>query len=106
MTREERMQYRKAMNVIEYKLIGRKDAVIPNVEQSEAIALAVTAMQRRMEEKALPLRRHIAVLQYHVNEPTATLFKDRYTLDALSHGILAMKWMVGQDTYDINGVQI
>ena len=106
MTREERIEYRKAMNVIDYKILDKKAAVIPTVEQLQAISLAVTAMQRRMEEKALPLRRHIAVLQYHVNEPTATLFKDRYTLEALEHGILAMKWMIGTDNYDINGVQI
>ena len=106
MTRDERMQYRKAMNVIDYKIIGKKDAVIPNVEQMEAIIQAVRAMQYRMDEKGLPLRKHIAVLQYHINQPTATLFKDRITLEALEHGIMAMKWMIGQDTYDINGVQI
>jgi preprotein translocase subunit SecA len=106
MTREERIEYSKAMNVIEYKIIGRRDAQMPTDEQMNAIMLAVGSMQRRMEEKGLPLRKHIAVLQYHINEPRATIFKDRNTLDALSHGILAMKWMVGTDNYDINGVQI
>ena len=106
MTREERMEYNKAMNVIEYKVIGRRDAQMPTDEQMNAIMLAVGAMQRRMEEKGLPLRKHIAVLQYHINEPRATLFKDRNTMDALSHGILAMKWMIGQDIYDVSGVQI
>ena len=106
MTREERMQYNKAINVIDYKLISKKGDTIPTIEQMEAIHMAVEAMKRRMEEKGFPLRKHIAVLQYHVNQPTATLFKDRNTLDALAAGVMAMKWLMGQDNYDVNGVQI
>ena len=106
MTREERVQYRYAMKVIDYKIIERKGAQVVTLEQREAIMLAVDAMKRRMEETGLPLRKHIAVLQYHINQPTATLFKDRVTMDALEAGILAMKWMIDQDIYDVNGVQI
>lgn len=101
MTREERMQYNEAMNVIDYKIICKKAAQVPTVEQMKAIHLAVGAMQRRMEEKGLPLRKHIDVLQYHVNQPTAILFKDSITLDALEQGIMAMKWMIGDDMYEV-----
>lgn len=106
MTREERMQYNNAINVIDYRLICKRCATVPNADQLQAIHLAIGAMQRRMEEKNLPLGKHIAVLQYHIKQPTATIFKDSITLEALEQGIMAMKWLTGQDTYDINGVQI
>ena len=106
MTREERMRYNRAANVIDYKMISRSEAAIPTIEQMEMLPLALEAMQRRTEETGLPLRKHIIVLQYHINHPTAILFKDRNTLDALAAGVMAIKWLIGQDNYDVNGVQI
>ena len=79
MTREERIQYRNAMKVIDYKIIERRGAQAVTLEQREAIMLAVDSMKRRMEETGLQLRKHIIVLQYHITYPTATLFKDRIT---------------------------
>lgn len=101
MTKEERMVYNKAINVIDYKLLGKQGYVgEPTKEQLEAIILAVKSMELRMKETQLPLSRQIAVLKYHIKNPTALLFKDHNTLDALEAGIMAMKWVTGQETYD------
>jgi hypothetical protein len=101
MTREERMAYRNAINVIDYKMLGKPHC--PNEltrEQLEAIMLAVRSMEEQMKATEKPLRKHIAVLSYHIKNPTAILFKDNITMDALEAGILAMKWLMKDDTYD------
>ena len=101
MTREERMEYRKAINVIDYKMLGKPHT--PNElssEQVEAIILAVRSMEEQMKATDKPLRKHIAVLSYHIKNPTAILFKDNITMDALEAGILAMKWLMNDDMYD------
>ena len=102
MTREERMEYRKAINVIDYKLLGKPN--VPNElssEQVEAIILAVRSMEEQMKATDKPLRKQIAVLSYHIKNPTAILFKDNNTMDALEAGILAMKWLMKDDTYEV-----
>lgn len=101
MTKEERMVYKKAIHVIDWKLLGKQGYVgEPTKEQIEAISLAVRSMETRMNETGNPLGKHIAVLKYHVKNPTALLFKDRNTLDALEAGIMAMKWLMKDDTYE------
>lgn len=103
MTKEERMVYNKAINVIDYKLLGKQGYVgEPTREQIEAISLAVRSMEERMKETGFPLSRQIAVLRYHVKNPTALLFKDHNTLDALEEGIMAMKWLMKDDLYEVS----
>lgn len=95
MTREERMEYRKAINVIDYKLLGKLGRVEePTREQIESLILAVRSMEEQMKATDKPLCKQIAVLKYHIKNPTALLFKDTITLDALEAGILAMKWLM------------
>ena len=102
MTREERIAYRKAINVIDYKLLGKPHAPSElTTEQLEALMLAVRSMEEQMKATEKPLRRDIAVLSYHVKNPTAMLFKDNITMDALEAGILAMKWLMKDDTYEV-----
>lgn len=101
MTREERIVYSKAINVIDYKLLGKPHIVAaPTTEQLEAIILAVRSMETRMKETEFPLGKQIAVLSYHIKNPTALLFKDHNTLDALEAGIISMKWLMKDDIYD------
>ena len=98
MTREERIAYSKAINVIDYKLLGKPRIVSePTRDQLEALMLAVRSMETRMKETEFPLHKQIAVLSYHIKNPTALLFKDHNTLDALEAGIISMKWMMNHD---------
>lgn len=98
MTRDERLMYNRAINVIDYKILGRPTIqTVPTIEQMEVLPFAVEAMERQMREIGKPLHRHIAVLQYHISHPSAILFKDIYTTNALTQGILAMKWLIGRD---------
>lgn len=104
MTRDERLKYNRAINVIDYKIISKPTIqTVPTIEQMEVIPIAVDAMIRQMQETSKPLHRHIAVLQYHVSHPSAVLFKDRYTMDAFTAAILAMKWLIGRDDDESTG---
>lgn len=104
MTRDDRLKYNRAINVIDYKILGRPTIqTVPTIEQLEVIPVAVDAMERQMKETGQSLHRHIAVLQYHVAHPTAVLFKDRFTMDAFTAGILAMKWLIGRDDDESTG---
>lgn len=101
MTRDERLAYNKAITCIEYKLIGRRDKQDPpTMEQYQALQVAMDALIRMQQSTGKSQQRHIGLLQYHIKEPTAILFKDRYTMDALTAGIHAIKWLVGQDTME------
>ena len=102
MTREERREYRNAINVIDYQLLSKP--FIANEltrTQLEAIILAVRSMEERMKETEMPLRKQIAMLSYHIKNPTALLFRDKNTMDALQEGIMAMKWMMKDDTCEM-----
>ncbi len=102
MTREERVAYRNAINVLDYKLMGRPHITNELTSiQLEAIMLAVRSMEEQMKATDKPLRKQIAVLSYHIKNPTAYLFKDDITMDALEAGILAMKWLMKDDTYEV-----
>ena len=96
MTHDERLMYNKAMNCLEYKVIGRPHLVgEPTQEQMNSMQCAVNALEQQMKATGKDLKRHIAVINYHLFQPTALLFKDRITIDAMTAGIIAMKWLVG-----------
>lgn len=49
MTRDERLKYNRAINVIDYKILGRpKIQTAPTIEQMEVIPVAVEAMEQQM----------------------------------------------------------
>lgn len=101
MTQDERIMYNAAINVTDYKIIGRPNSITePSMEKLRSMQLAVQAMEKQMKETGKDLSRHIAVLNYHLSQPTALLFKDRITMDAMTAGIIAIRWMMGMDTYD------
>ena len=96
MTQDERIMYNKAIYVIDYKIILRPNTVSePSIEQLRAMQLASHAMEARMKETGKDLSKHIAVMNYHLAQPTALLFKDRHTIDAMTAGIFAIKWLMG-----------
>ena len=101
MTIDERLMYNKAINCLEYKVIGRPHLVgEPTQEQMNSMQCAVNALEKQMMDTGKDLRRHIAVINYHLGQPNALLFKDRITIDAMTAGIFAMKWMVGNFSDD------
>lgn len=101
MTHDERLMYNKAINCLDYKVIGRPHIVAePSMEQLNSMRLAVDALEQQMKATEKDLSRHIAVINYHLSNPTALLFKDRYTIDAMNAGVIAMKWMVGSFSGD------
>lgn len=96
MTADERIMYNKAINCIDYKIISRPHIVTePSMEQYRSMQLAVHALEVQAKETGRDLSRHIAVLNYHLSQPTALLFKDRVTIDAMTAGIIAIKWLMG-----------
>lgn len=97
MTRDERSRYIRAINVIDYKILNRAFENVPTVEQMDAIPVAVEALERRKKATGMALGRHIAVLSYHISHPSAILFRDRHTTDALTAGILAIRWLIGAE---------
>lgn len=98
MTNDERIQYKKAINVIAYKIIERPYfESMPTNEQIDAIRLAVHAMNMMAYDTGRNMDRKIAILKYHLDNPNAMLFKDRYTQDAMSMGVAALKYLIAQD---------
>lgn len=96
MTAEERIRYNKAINVIDSKIIDKRHVVAaPTVEQYNAMQVAVNAMERWMKDTGKPLHRQIAILGYHIANPTALIFKDEYTMDAMEKGCVAIHRMLG-----------
>lgn len=96
MTQDERIMYNNALNTIDYKIIGRPHIIMePTIEQLRAMQLAAHAMEVEMKETGKDLSRHIAVLNYHLAQPTALLFKDRHTIDAMTAGVFSIKWLMG-----------
>lgn len=101
MTIDERLMYNKAINCIDYKIIGRPHLIAePTCEQMNSMQCAVNALEQQMKTTGTDLSRHIAVINYHLSQPTALLFKDRYTIDAMNAGVIAMKWLVGNFSDD------
>lgn len=90
--------YNKAIHVIGYKVIGRPHVITePSMEILRAMGLAVHALEKQEKAMERNFSRHIAVLNYHLANPAAMLFKDRYTIDAMTAGINAIKWLMGAD---------
>ena len=80
------------------RMLGRPNVCDePDKEELHAIADAINALQEwQRETPALDFRRHIAVLNYHILQPGAILFKDRYTMAALRAGVQALEHKLGR----------
>lgn len=94
MTDDQKKTIKNHIRVLEEKTLGKPGIDAPNDEQMKAICAAVEALQAWQNETRLSFRRHIAVLSYHISHPTAGLFKDKNTVDALTAGIQALKRQV------------
>ena len=95
MRSEDRIKYNKAINVITYKLIDSPEFErMPTNEQLEAIRVAVHAMNMMAYDLDRNLDREVAILNYHLAQPNALLFKDKNTMNALVQGVIAMKYIV------------
>ena len=93
-----RINYEESMRTIATQLLSnpRKEEV-PEKYELASISDAVDALRDWQEEcPKLNLHRHIAVLNYHVREPQAILFKDRYTMAALKAGAQALEHALGK----------
>ena len=98
MRSEDRIKYNKAINVITYKLIDSPEFErMPTNEHLEAIRVAVHAMNMMSNDIGRNLDREVAILNYHLSQPNALLFKDKNTTNALVQGVIAIKYIVGAD---------
>lgn len=100
MTLADRMRYNNAINVLEYKILGKNYPACATLEQCDAMQLAVNAMTWLTAETGVYMHKHITILKYHIKNPTAMIFKDRTTVDALNAGIIAIREMVKAATFD------
>lgn len=94
MTLAERMRFNNAINIMDYKILGKNYPACATIEQCDAMRLAVNAMVWLSAETGMNMHKHIAILKYHIKNPAAMIFKDRVTVDALNAGILAIKEML------------
>ena len=100
MTHEDRLRYSKAIDVITYKIIDRPyDENIPTNEQLEAIRLAVHAMNMMAYDTGRDMTRKVAILNYHLENPNALLFRDRHTTDAMTAGVAAMRYLINEERW-------
>lgn len=79
-------------------MLGRPYVCVePTAEDLHSITDAINAMQEwQYESPKLDFCRHIAVLNYHILQPRAILFKDRYTMAALRAGVQALEHKLGK----------
>jgi predicted RNA polymerase sigma factor len=56
-----------------------------------AMQTAIDAMRREQRRTALSYDQPCAVLRYHINQPTALLFRDPVTLRTIRTGIAVME---------------
>lgn len=94
MTNEQKRLIKQHIRTLEEKTLGKPGVDAPNDEQLNAIAAAVEALQDWQSSTRLSFRRHIAVLAYHISHPSAGLYKDKNTVDALTAGVQALKRQV------------
>ena len=95
MTHEDRIKYSKAINVITYKIIDRPyDENVPTNEQLEAMRLAIHAMNMMAYDTGRSMTRLIAILNYHLENPNALLFRDKHTMEAMKTGVAAMRYLM------------
>lgn len=98
MTQEDRIRYNKAISTIEREIIDRPyDENIPNTAQVLAMHIAVPAMNAYAYDTGKNLDRQVAIIEYHLANPNALLFRDRHTLEAMSMAVTAMKYAIGAD---------
>ena len=97
MTNEDRIKYSKAINVITYKIIERPfEESKPSDEQIEAMRLAIHAMNMMSYDTGRDMARKVAILNYHIENQSALLFKDKHTMDAMKTGVAAMKYLMDE----------
>lgn len=97
MTQDERLRYNKALNVIVYKIIERPyDENIPTNEQLDAMMLAVRALNLLAYDTGKDYARQIAILNYHIAQPNALLFRDRHTIQAMNSAVYAIRYLLGK----------
>lgn len=99
MTNDERLKINKAINVITYKIIDRPfDDAPPTYEMQDAMTAAVHAMNMMAYDTGRNMKREVAILEYHLRQPTACLVRDRYTMKAMSLAVTALKYQMGSET--------
>lgn len=93
-----RINCEESIRTIVGEMLGRPYVCAePDKEGLYAITDAVNALQEWQTEcPALDFCRHIAVLNYHILQPRAILFKDRYTMAALRAGVQALEHKLGK----------
>lgn len=95
-----RSECKRSIRLITERMIGKPYVCVePDKDELEAIKNATNALEEWQAEcPALDFCRHIAVLNYHVLQPRAILFKDRYTMAALRAGVQALEHKAGNRT--------
>lgn len=97
MTRDDRIRYNKAIATIEREIIEREyDERRPNTAQLLAMHIAVPAMNAYAYDTGRKLDREIGMIEYHLANPDAVLFRDRYTMKAMNMAVLALKYAIGE----------
>lgn len=63
----------------------------PSYAMLTAMQAAIDAMRQEQGRTHLSYERPCAVLQYHINQPTAELFRDPVTIKVIKTGIEALE---------------
>ena len=96
MTQEDRLRYNKAISTIERQIIERPyDENMPNTAQLLAMHIAIPAMHAYAYDKGRNLDREIGMIEYHLANPNALLFRDRHTMKAMCLAVTALKYAIG-----------
>lgn len=95
-----RINCEESIRTIVDRMLGRPFVcAVPSAEDLHSITDAINALQEwQYECPKLDFCRHIAVLNYHILQPAAILFKDRYTMAALRAGVQALEHKLGKRT--------
>lgn len=89
MDENERFELEKAVTLLENWLhCGKVDK--PRQALLDAMQTAVNTMEKEDGGPGMPYKRPRAVLQYHVSNPLAILFRDPVTINAIKTGIAVM----------------
>jgi len=95
MTEDERFEMEKAVKIMDSWLHNGK-VEKPRQLLLDAMQTAVKEMQRADSERTMPLyARTCAVLNYHIANPLAVLFRDPVTIGAIKTGIAVMEKALG-----------
>lgn len=96
MTADERSVIRVHISILREKIIKAPITDLCSKERIAAVEAAMKAMARYKHIYA-PCERMGKVLLYHVNNPTALLFKDKVTMTALQTGVKALEYILDSD---------